>query len=96
MTVGDELGKFAEEYGIPFDTNVERWLGARIAPPRPRLALSTLGKDATVLGAISLALNTAERIILPSAIVGPLSPLDASGILQPFLDVPPTEQSKNV
>jgi len=64
--------------------------------PSPRLAMSILGKDATLLGAISLALNAAERVVLPSSIGGSLSPRNTSGVLQPFLDVAPTEQLKNV
>jgi len=64
--------------------------------PRPRLALSILGEDATLRGAIWLALSAAERIILPSSIRASFSPRDVSGVLQPFLGIAPPKQSRNV
>ncbi len=53
--------------------------------PRPQLALSTLGEEASLLGAVWLALNSAERIVLHSSLGGSLSPTDGSNVLQPFL-----------
>ncbi len=57
---------------------------------RPRLALSVLGGEAPLLGAIWLALKAAESILLPSAIDPSLSLAyeDAPVILQSFLGLP--------
>ena len=62
--------------------------------PRPRLAVSVVGTDATLLGAISLALTAAERVIVLSSVSGSFSQREGSGVLQPFLDIAPAEQSK--
>jgi hypothetical protein len=53
----------------------------------PRLALSALGREAPLLGAIGLALKAAERKILPSTLHPSGTPVleEASGFLQPFL-----------
>ena len=53
--------------------------------PRPQLVLSTLGEEASLLGAVWLALNAAERIVLRSSLGGSHSPADGSNVLQPFL-----------
>lgn len=53
--------------------------------PRPQVVRSTLGEEASLLGAVWLALNTAERIVLRSSLGGSRSPTDGSNVLQPFL-----------
>jgi glucokinase len=62
---------------------------------RPRLALSVLGGEAPLLGAIWLALRAAESILLPSAIDPSLSLAfeDAPVILQSFLGLPRSDPS---
>ena len=62
--------------------------------PRPQLVLSTLGEEASLLGAVWLALNTAERIVLHSSLGGSLSPTDGSNVLQPFLGLASRKKSK--
>ena len=62
--------------------------------PRPRLALSTLGAGATLVGAVWLALNAAERVVLHSSLGGSLSVPDGSSVLQPFLGLASREQFK--
>jgi predicted NBD/HSP70 family sugar kinase len=59
---------------------------------RPRLALSSLGREAQLLGAIWLALHTAEDMILPSA-AGPskVSLSETFGFDPPSLSLPLTE-----
>jgi glucokinase len=60
---------------------------------RPRLALSVLGREAPLFGAIWLALKAAEEKILPSAIAHswPVSSHDDSSFFQPFLGLPPVD-----
>lgn len=53
--------------------------------PRPQVVLSTLGEEASLLGAVWLALNSAERIVLHSSLGGKHSPTDGANVLQPFL-----------
>lgn len=62
--------------------------------PRPRLLTSTLGEEASLLGAVWLALNSAERIVLHSSLGGSLSPTDGSNVLQPFLGLASRKQFK--
>jgi len=62
--------------------------------PRPQLVLSTLGEEASLLGAVWLALSTAERIVLRSSLGGSLSPTDGSNVLQPFLGLASRKQFK--
>ena len=62
---------------------------------RPQLALSILGGEAPLLGAIWLALKAAESILLPSAIDPSLSLAseDTPVIFQSFLGLPPSDLS---
>ena len=62
--------------------------------PRPRLVLSTLGEEASLLGAVWLALNAAEGVVLRSSLGGSLSPTDGSNVLQPFLGLASRKQLK--
>lgn len=62
--------------------------------PRPQLVLSTLGEEASLLGAVWLALNSAERIVLRSSLGGSLSPTDGANVLQPFLGLASRKQFK--
>lgn len=62
--------------------------------PHPQLALSTLGEEASLLGAVWLALNAAEGIVLRSSLGGSLSTGDGSNVLQPFLGLASRKQFK--
>jgi len=62
--------------------------------PRPQLVLSTLGEEASLLGAVWLALSTAERIVLSSSLGSSPSPTDSSNVLQPFLGLASRKQLK--
>jgi glucokinase len=60
---------------------------------RPRLALSSLGREAQLFGSIWLALHTAEAIILPSATVPSEVPVSETfGFEPPLLRVPFSEE----
>ncbi|HME00373.1 MAG TPA: ROK family transcriptional regulator [Terriglobia bacterium] len=58
---------------------------------RPRLALTALGNEAPLDGAICLALKCVERRILPSTVEAAptLASEDSSGFFQPFLGLAP-------
>ncbi len=60
---------------------------------RPRLALSVLGREAPLVGAIWLALKDAEQKILPSSadLSWPMSSHGDSNFFQPFLGLPPLD-----
>jgi glucokinase len=62
--------------------------------PRPQLVLSTLGEEASLLGAVWLALSSAERIVLRSSLGASHSPTDGSNVLQPFLGLASRKQFK--
>lgn len=76
-----------------FFEQVRRTL-ARNDYPRSRLVLSTLGEEASLLGAVWLALNSAESVVLRSSLGGSLSPTDGSNVLQPFLGLASRKQLK--